>query len=202
MKLYVDSQFVSPYALSAYVALRVKGLAFEEAVVNLVPEQLQAADYRARSLTCRVPTLVDGDFSLSESSAISEYLEDRYPAVPLYPRDARQRARARQVQAWLRSDLAALREERTTEVVFLGARRPPLGAAAAAAAGKLLRVAADLLGDGRRELCGAWTIADVDLGLMLNRLVLHGDPVPAGLEHYARRQWEQAAVQEWVNKPR
>ena len=51
MKLYVDSQFLSPYALSAWVSLKVKGLAFEERVVDLAAGQAQAADYQARSLT-------------------------------------------------------------------------------------------------------------------------------------------------------
>jgi glutathione S-transferase len=50
-----------------------------------------------------VPLLVDGGFSLSESSAITEYLDEVYPGAPLYPRDPQARARARQVQAWLRS---------------------------------------------------------------------------------------------------
>jgi glutathione S-transferase len=43
-----------------------------------------------------------------------------------------------------------------------------------------------------------WSIADVDLALMLNRLVLNGDPVPARLADYARRQWELPAVREWA----
>ncbi|XLM19736.1 glutathione S-transferase N-terminal domain-containing protein, partial [Chromobacterium piscinae] len=62
--------------------------------------------YRAQSLASRVPMLVDGDFALSESSAIIEYLEDAYPdTVRVLPADPKARARARQLQAWLRSDL-------------------------------------------------------------------------------------------------
>ena len=202
MKLYVDSQFASPYALSAFVSLRVKGLPFEVETVDLAAGQGNAADYRTRSLTSRVPTLADGDFALSESSAISEYLEDRHPGIRLYPADPRLRARARQVQAWIRSDLAALRSERTTEVVFYGARKPALSRAGAADAEKLLRVAGELLRPGNAQVCGDWSIADVDLAVMLNRLVLHGDPVPVELERYARRQWEHAAIREWVGKPR
>jgi len=38
--------------------------------------------------------------------------------------------------------------------------------------------------------------------LMLNRLVLNGDPVPARLADYAKRQWERASVLEWVNLAR
>lgn len=33
---------------------------------------------------------------------------------------------------------------------------------------------------------------------MLNRLVMAGDAVPGPLADYARRQWQLAAIQEWV----
>ncbi len=65
-----------------------------------------------------LPTLVHGDFALVESSAIAEYLEEAFPGAVLYPENLRDRARARQFQAWLRSDLMPLREERPTSVMF------------------------------------------------------------------------------------
>ena len=97
LHLYVDSLFTSPYAMSVFVALREKGLAFETLTLDLDAGQTQAADYAQRSLTQRVPTLVDGDFALSESSAITEYLDQAYPETRVYPADVQQRARARQV---------------------------------------------------------------------------------------------------------
>ena len=202
MILYVDSEHVSPYALAAFVALKVKGCAFREVTVDLAVGQANLADYRARSLTSRVPTLVDGDFSLSESSAICEYLDEKIPEHRLYPTDLRLRARARQIQAWIRSDLTALRQERSTEVIFFGVKRPALSSGAALDARKLLRVAAELLRPGQSYLCGAWSIADVDLTLMLNRLILNADPVPEVLIDYARLQWAHPAIQEWVARPR
>jgi glutathione S-transferase len=74
MLLYADSQFASPYAMSVFVALQVKGIAFELRTLDLSAGQNTASDYVATSLTARVPTLVEGDFSLSESSAICEAL--------------------------------------------------------------------------------------------------------------------------------
>ena len=97
LHLYVDSLFTSPYAMSVFVALREKGLAFETLTLDLDARQNQAADFAQRSLTQRVPTLVDGDFALSESSAITEYLDQAYPETSVYPADVQQRARARQV---------------------------------------------------------------------------------------------------------
>ena len=43
----------------------------------------------------KVPVLVDGDAVIYESAIINEYLEEKYPAVPLMPKDPFKRARAR-----------------------------------------------------------------------------------------------------------
>ncbi|MBV4474779.1 glutathione transferase [Pseudomonas botevensis] len=202
LRLYVDAQFTSPYALSAYVALREKGLEFELSTLDLDAAENQAEGYASLSLTQRVPTLVHGDFALSESSAITEYLEDTFPQSPVYPQDLKQRAQARQVQAWLRSDLLPIRQERSTLVVFYGLKSGPLSPVAESAARKLFAAAQALLADSRGHLFGQWSIADVDLALMLNRLILNGDAVPPALVEYAQRQWQRPSVQEWVTRQR
>ena len=202
LHLYVDAQYLSPYAMSVFVALREKGLDFEMMPVDLESGKQTAPDYARLSLTRRVPTLVHEGFSLSESSAITEYLEERFPETPVYPRDVHQRAKAREVQAWLRSDLAALRQERSTLVVFYGQKSPALTPAGNASVQKLTQSALSLLADGREYLFGEWSIADVDLALMLNRLVLNGDDLPPPLVQYAQRQWQRPSVQAWLNVPR
>lgn len=202
MRLYVDHLYASPYAMSVFVTLREKGLAFDTLTLDLDAAQNQTVDFAQLSLTQRVPTLVDGDFALSESSAITEYLEQAYPDTPVYPAGPKQRARARQVQAWLRSDLLPIRQERSTMVVFYGQKMPPLTAVAEAAAAKLISAAQALLVGNPPYLFDAWSIADVDLAVMLNRLILNGDSVPAELVAYAQRQWQRPSVQEWVNLKR
>jgi len=202
MRLYVDHLYTSPYAMSVFVTLREKSLAFDTLTVDLDAAQQHAADFAQLSLTQRVPTLVEGDFALSESSAITEYLEQAYPQTPVYPADPKQRARARQVQAWLRSDLLPIRQERSTMVVFYGQRMPPLSPDAEAAAAKLISAAHTLLADNSPYLFGEWSIADVDLAVMLNRLILNGDSVPAALVEYAQRQWQRPSVQAWVQQQR
>jgi glutathione S-transferase len=202
MLLYVDAQFASPYAMSVFVGLKEKGIPFDMQTLDLGAGANRTPEYASTSLTQRVPTLVDGDFHLSESSAITEYLDDVYPGTALYPAEPRAKARARQIQAWLRSDLLPIRQERSTEVVFYGPTDAPLSSAAEQAAHKLYKAAETLLVPGREHLFETWCIADVDLALMLNRLVLNGDAVPARLADYARRQWERASVQAWVNLAR
>ncbi len=201
LRLYVDSQFASPYAMSAFVALSEKGLPFELETVNLAANEHHATNYASKSLTRRVPTLQHGNFFLSESSAIAEYVDESFSGVALYPSAPRDKARARQVQAWLRSDLMPIRQERTAEVVFYGSRANPLSAAARQATEKLFLAAEALLEDSE-YLCGQWSIADVDLAFMLNRLIFHGDAVPEKLVAYARRQWQRPSVHQWVNQKR
>lgn len=105
LHLYADAQFASPYVMSVFVALHETGLSFEIVTVDRAANENQVAGFACMSLACRVTILRQGDFSLSESSSITKYLDESFPGTPLYPVDPRSRARARQVQAWLRSDL-------------------------------------------------------------------------------------------------
>jgi len=202
MLLYADSQFTSPYAMSAFVALTEKQLSFEVRTLDLAVGANNDPEYARTSLTQRVPTLIDGDFALSESSAIAEYLNDAYPDPPIFPTDLQKHARTRQVQAWLRSDFMPIREERPTTTIFYRPASAPLSSAARLSSRKLCAAASELLGHGGENLFGRWSIADVDLALMLNRLILNGDEVPKHLVRYARAQWERPSVQQWIQRER
>lgn len=201
-ELYVDALHTSPYALSAFVALTEKGAPFVVKSVDLYSGEQKLAAYAGRALTARVPALIEGDFVLTESSAITEYLDETFPPpeyIRLYPQDRRQRATARQIQAWVRSDLAPVRVERDTETVFFGKACAPLSETAQAAAAKLVHVA-DSLVQGPQHLFGDWSIADTDLAIMLSRLVRNGDDVPAKLRDYVEFQWQRPSVQQWLDR--
>jgi glutathione S-transferase len=203
--LWIDAFFLSPYAFSSFVALKEKKLPFELRLVPLHEKAQHAPDYRDRSLTSRVPTLAHGELQLSESSAIDEYLEESFPApayAPIYPRDLKARARVRQVQAWIRSDLMPLREERSANTMFYERAGAPLSPEGRAAADKLLRVVDRILPEGAEHLVGVWCIADSELSFMLHRLILNGDPIPDRLRRYAERQWQRPTVREWVVRER
>jgi glutathione S-transferase len=202
MLLYVDSNFASPYALVTYVSLVEKGLTFDVKTLEIFANAQKESAFAAASITRRIPTLIHDHFALSESSAICEYIDESFEGTRLYPVGLRDRARARQVQAWMRSDLMPIREERPTFIVFCGARRPTLSPLAIEATHKLFAAATQLL-EGRTEnLFGEWSIADVDLAMMLQRLVAHGDTVPQRLVDYANRQWLRPSVQQWINLKR
>src|SRR5262245_12635085 len=115
--LYGENLWISPYVFSSFVALREKGIPFELVELSLGDGQHLAAPLQQRSVTARVPSLEHDGFHLAESSAIAEYLEEVFPppgAPAVFPAAYRERARARQLMAWLRSDVPVLRDERST----------------------------------------------------------------------------------------
>jgi glutathione S-transferase len=207
--LHGNDTWSSPYVLSCFVALTEKRLPFDMLQVALHDRAQQSAAYVQTSFTARVPALVDDDFSLSESSAIIEYLEDKWPPpahAALLPQDMRQRARARQIMAWVRSDLMAIRDERSAEYVFYphDALPPyaPLSRAALRAVDKLVSFAERVVPADSGPLFGAWCIADTDLAMMLQRLVKTGEALPDRLRAFAEREWRRPSVQAYASASR
>jgi glutathione S-transferase len=73
------------------------GAALELELVDLTKPR--TPEYLAINPSGRTPTLVDGDFTLSESSAIMQYIAGRSPNT-LWPNDARARADITRWQCW------------------------------------------------------------------------------------------------------
>lgn len=203
LTLFVDRFWISPYALSAFVALEEKGLAYDVVEVGLDRKEHQKPGYQAH--TGRVPALKHGDFWLAESSAIAEYLAESFP-FPKYPRlfpeNLQQRGICREIQAFVRSDLMPIRSERSTHTVWYAHTDKPLSDEAKRAAERLFKAADQWVPDGKTQLFDAWCIADVDLAMMLQRLNLNGDPVPAKLKAYAEAQWQRPSVKKWNDRKR
>jgi glutathione S-transferase len=81
----------SPFARKVRVALLEKGLEFEETLVDL---QNKSADL-LRTPIQKIPVLFDDGLNIVDSTVILEYLEERYPAIGLYPHGYLRRADAR-----------------------------------------------------------------------------------------------------------
>jgi glutathione S-transferase len=200
--LHGNDRFTSPYVFSAFVTLKEKGVPFRLELLSLERKEHRRPEYAGASFTAKVPALRHGDFWLAESSAIDEYVDEAFgpPDHPrLYPEDPRRRARARMVQAFLRSDLVALRHERSTDTVFWGEPVAPLSADARAASDTLCAFAEKVLAPGEAFVAGQFTPADADLALMLQRLVANGDACPDRLARYARAIFARPSVREWLS---
>ena len=77
------------------VALRLKGLAFEEIPVDILSGEQFKPGYEAVNAERVVPTFIHDGYSIFQSLAIIEYLDDIEPQPRLMPADAKERAYAR-----------------------------------------------------------------------------------------------------------
>src|SRR4029078_485755 len=87
----------SPYAWRVQLALEHKAVPYERKVLSFSAGDTRKPEFIALNPRHRVPTIVHDDFVLYESNAIVEYLDEAFPATgaPLFPGDARTRARVR-----------------------------------------------------------------------------------------------------------
>jgi len=94
MKLF--TYWRSQAAYRVRIALRLKGLAMEKVSLDLLKGDQFAVSYQTLNPEGVVPTLIDGDGQpLTQSLAILEYIDEKYPQPPLLPQELRARAHAR-----------------------------------------------------------------------------------------------------------
>ena len=202
LALYGDGYFASPFDACCFVALEEKRLPFAIGRAVLrdgagVPPLLGT-----RTGIARVPALQHGDFWLTESMAIAEYLEDAFPApayTALLPSEPPARARARQVMAWLRFDLRQLRIERPWWMTQYPASPPPLSADAARDVRELYELVDYLDATGALD---AWNLAHVDLALALLRVRPADPALPAAARRLLDAQLVRPSVRRYLEHPR
>jgi len=113
MEIPVDDGIVlytywrSSAAYRVRIGLELKGLAWEARPLRLVREggEQHRDAYRALNPQQQVPTLLHEGHVLPQSLAILEYLEERFPQVPLLPADASGRARVRALAQLVACDI-------------------------------------------------------------------------------------------------
>lgn len=113
MEIPVDDGIVlytywrSSAAYRVRIALELKGLAWDARPVHLVREggEQHLDAYRALNPQQLVPTLLHDGHTLTQSLAIVEYLDERFPQVPLLPADAAGRARVRALAQLVACDI-------------------------------------------------------------------------------------------------
>ena len=106
MKLY--GYFRSSAAYRVRIALALKGLAYEYLAVHLRKGEQSAAAYLQVNPNALVPVLVDDRGTFTQSLAIIEYLDERYPEPPLLPRAPEARSRVRAIALAIACDVHPL----------------------------------------------------------------------------------------------
>ncbi len=103
MKLY-DYAFSSA-AYRVRIALNLKGIPYDRAVINLLKSDQQSDAYKAVNPQALIPTLEDGGHVIGQSLAIVEYLDEVHPSPPLLPSYPAEKARVRQIAYEIACDI-------------------------------------------------------------------------------------------------
>ena len=166
MKIYYHPASTTSRPLMLFAA--EQGLDAQLQIVDLFTGEHLGEAYGDINPNHLVPTLEDGDFRLTESSAILKYLADK-SGSPTYPKDLKERAKVNEMMDWVNTQLCRdMAYGFIYPQIFPGQKREdPAVQAATLAWGKertkgWLKVLDEkLLGPNKAFLCGdKLTIAD------------------------------------------
>jgi maleylpyruvate isomerase len=112
------------------IALNIKGVAYEQVAVDLRAGDQRSAAFRALNPQGLVPALETADGVLTQSSAILEWLEERYPEPPLLPTGPGERAIVRAMAMAVACDIHPLNNLRVLKYLKqpLGQEQPAIDA--------------------------------------------------------------------------
>jgi glutathione S-transferase len=205
LTLYVDGYFVNQWDASCVVALEEKALAYSMARALLRDGGGVTPALVNQTKLARVPALQHGEVWLTESNAIIEYLEDVFPP-PAYPRllpaEPHARAQARQWMAFVRSDLWALRTERSWWMCVYPEPTPrPLSRDGERDSRELVNLVDRLAGAGELDPA-RWNMAHADLALTLIRLGRTGYPLPERVSTFLDTAVKRPSMRAYLDHPR
>ncbi|NBQ88443.1 MAG: glutathione S-transferase family protein, partial [Betaproteobacteria bacterium] len=206
MQLYIGNKNYSSWSMRPWVLMRQAGIEFDEVMVRFDSFDAQSEFKRTLatlSPTGKVPLLVDDGLAVWDTLAIAEYLAERFPQLNLWPRDARQRARARSICAEMHSGFAALRSACPMNIE---AALPDIGAlvwrdrpAVRADVERIVQMWRGLLQDhGGPMLFGDFSIADAYYAPVCMRFITYALPLPDDIRAYVQRVCDLPGVQAWI----
>lgn len=202
LKIVLGNKKYSSWSLRPWLALKLTGAKFEEAVVPLdMPDT--AENIRKYSPSGRVPALIDGEVTVWESLAICEYLAEKFPKAGLWPSEPAQRALARAVSSEMHAGFGNLRNDCSMKIVE---QRPyqPLRPETQKDVDRIV----ELWGDCLKKSGGPWLfgkkpcIADAFFAPVVSRFRTYSIPVSGAAKAYCDTVWAWPALQEWVTAAR
>ncbi|HEY6512617.1 MAG TPA: glutathione S-transferase family protein [Burkholderiaceae bacterium] len=206
MQLFIGNKNYSSWSMRPWVLMRHFGITFDEVMVRFDSFQADSS-FKQRigqvAPTGRVPVLVDDGLAVWDTLAIAEYLAERCPEQPLWPRAARDRARARSLCAEMHAGFSALRSACPQNIE---ASLPEVGRRVLheqpAVRGDLQRLQAmwheALQASSGPFLFGAFGIADAYFAPVAGRIRTYGLPLEPVAQGYVERVLASPGVSAWV----
>ncbi|MEC5320835.1 glutathione S-transferase family protein [Brenneria populi subsp. brevivirga] len=197
-QLYIANKNYSSWSLRPWILLKTLAISFEEKRVTFTSSGANPA-FKAFSPSAKVPCLIDGDTTVWDSLAITEYLGERHPAV--WPADGKTRAWARCAAAEMHSGFNALRSQCPMSCgvkVDIKEISPALN-------NDLTRINA-LWRDGLTRFGGpflaggAFSAADAFFAPVVFRIRTYQLPVAPEAADYCRHMLSQPAMQSWLEQ--
>ena len=108
LKLIIGNKNYSSWSLRPWIAMKVKGVAFDEELIPLYEPGSREQVLR-HSPVGKVPVLIDGDEAVWESLAILEHLAEKFPDAHFWPQEVHARSHARVVATEMHAGFMALR---------------------------------------------------------------------------------------------
>ena len=197
MKLIFANRNYSSWSLRAWLVLRHFGIPFDEELALLNGEGWKE-NLRKKSPTGNMPVLVDGDVTIPETTAIIEYLHDKYPAKGIWPSSRVERAYARSVAAEMHGGFNALRN-----LAPMNLRASHPGKVdfdeVADDLKRIERLWGDLLSrSGGPYLYGSFNGADAMFAPVATRIRTYELPVSDLAQEYVEAIYALPAFQEWL----
>jgi glutathione S-transferase len=197
MKLY---QSVGPNPRVVTMFIAEKDVTIERAYLDIQAGENRQADYLARNPAGGTPCLEldDGSF-LSESVAICEYLEEKYPSPPLVGLSAEDRAQTRSALRWVDQQIVVPMSNGFRSAEGLPMFQPRMLCVPEAADGNKAYARdgmekADTRLAGQDYLCGSrFTLADILLFCFIEFGGMVGQPIPDSLNNLKAWQTRVAA---------
>lgn len=175
LTLIIGNKNYSSWSLRPWIALKVKGIPFNEKVIPLY-EPGSREEILKYSPAGKVPVLIDGDEHVWESLAILEHLAERFPEAHLWPQDARARSHARVVATEMHAGFMALRRDCTMNM-WLPPKPRPLSDEVKADVARIEALWGECrarYGQGGPFLFGDFTAADAMYAPVVSRFHTYG----------------------------
>jgi glutathione S-transferase len=209
LQLYIGNKNYSSWSMRPWVLMHQFGIEFEE--VQLRFDFSEGSAFRQAvgrvSPAGRVPVLVDDGFSVWDTLAIAEYLHEKFPLLGIWPKESRDRARARSLCAEMHSGFGALRQHCPMNIEAdlseagkrVWSERPDVRQDVE----RIDRMWGEQLAtSGGPMLFGEFSAVDAFYAPVCSRLTTYGLSVSHAAHAYVKRVGSLASVQAWSNAAR
>jgi glutathione S-transferase len=209
MRLVIGAKWSSTWTMRGWLACRLSGLPFETETLFLSRADSKA-QLAAASPTGLIPVLRDGDFVVTDTLAIAEYLWELAPGCAIWPAERRARTAARMSAAEMHAHFAELRAAMPMNLV----KRWPIAAGIPSNAKLLGRPGVEAqvarVQESWRQTRAAWgaggpylfgaefNFADAMWAPMASRFRTYSVPLTPEAQAYADAVLAHPLVVEWV----